>query len=328
MTSEGLSLEDRDSSGSCVYPFGDMPDEVEQATVSMKKLATELASNGFSSDESFYTLCESSLMKNTFWSHPGMRVVRPRTQSSVGNQDIVGSYLHADLLEFHPAQTPGQTLQSFADELFEATTARPPIIRILYHSDESQPIDFNSLRSFVPLVSSDDAGLSAAGREKKYVVLAVVRLNDSNNKHDYVRTYMNYGPEIIGEYEPPSFMAHRWSVRDAPAKYMLIYGLHEQRSNDPTDSARFPEVGTYPISQEDLSLYRIVDLDLKRAILALKASEAESTTTDTKLFGDSHQSNPEYKDPRIKLDGLYRPKRAWYVKENSPGYGSDRPFKE
>ncbi|EWG45980.1 hypothetical protein FVEG_06607 [Fusarium verticillioides 7600] len=302
------------------HPFGDYPEEIERATMSMNNLAKELASKGFSPDESFYTLCESSLMKRTFWAHQGVRVVSPPAQANMDSQDAAGTYLQATLLEFHPAQKPGQTLQSFADEFFEATTARPPIIRTLYHSDPSQPIDFNSLRSFVPPVHGNS---SIDGREKKYLLLAVVRLNDTNHKNDYVRTYSIYGPNMIAEYEPPSFMAHRWSVREGPAKYMLIHGLHEQRTNGQTDFASFPEIVPYHVSQEDASFLRTIDDSLKRAA---RASEAKSKTTDTKLAGVSQQ--PEYKDPRIIVGGLYRPKLAWNVKKNSPGYGSDRLFRE
>ncbi|KAF5663339.1 hypothetical protein FDENT_13167 [Fusarium denticulatum] len=301
------------------HSFGDEPDEIEQATMSMAQLIEDLSSKGFSPDEAFYTLCESSLMKNTFWSHQGMRVVRPPTQGNMGSQDAAGSYLHADLLEFRPAQKPGQTLQGFADEFFEATTARPPIIRVLYHSDANQPIDFNDLRSFAPPVDGNSSTIVT----EKYVVLAVVCLNDTNNKSDYVRTYSIYGPNDIAEYEPPSFMAHRWSVRDAPASYMLIYGLYEQRSNDLTDFASLPEIATHPVSQEHISFLRHVDDCLEPAVLALRASEAESATTNT----NSQQSGPEYKDPRIGSDGLYFSKLAWDIKENSPGYASDRPFR-
>ncbi|KAG5795236.1 hypothetical protein H9Q69_005698 [Fusarium xylarioides] len=288
------------------HPFGDEPEEVEQATMSMKNLVKELASKGFSPDESFYTLCESSLMERTLC------------------QDAGGSYLHAELLEFHRAQKPEQTLQSFADELFETTTARYSIIRILYYSDAKQPID-NCLRSFVPQLSSEDASSSTPVRVKKYALLVRVRLNDANHKNDYVRTYSFHGPNIIAEYEPPSFMAHRWSIRDAPVKYMLIYGLHESWSNDPTNFACHPEVATHPISQDQIPHIRGVFDDFKEIMAALRASETESESTDTNLAGDSQQSVPEYKDRRILLDGLYRPKHAWEVKESSPGYGSDRP---
>ncbi|KAF4414968.1 hypothetical protein FACUT_13802 [Fusarium acutatum] len=288
------------------HPFGDEPEEIERATISMDSLIEELASQGFSPEDSLYSLCESSLMRRTFWAHRGIRVVRPPAQANVGSQDAAGSYLHAGLLEFHPAQRPGQTLQSFADEFFEATTARPPIVRILYHSDQKQPIDFNDLRSSHPPVSTGDASSSTAVREKKYVLLAIVRLNGTKTKNDYVGTYSINGHNIIVEYEPPTFMAHRWSVRDAPFKYMLIYGLHESWSNNRTDFASLPEIATYPVSQGDVSFLGGVHDDLMGLMLALKAPEAESAAT----AGDTQQSS------------------AWNVKENSPGYGSDRRYKE
>jgi len=303
------------------HPFGDEPEEIEQATRSMSKWVEDLRSKGFSPDESFYTLCESSLMKNTFWSHPGIRVVCPPTQMERSNP--AGSYLHADLLEFHPARKPGQTLQAFADDLFETTTARPPIIRILYHSDEKQPIDFNGLRSFRPPVSSG----AAPGIEKKYMVLAIVRLNDNSHKNDYVRTYSILVFNFIAEYEPPSFMAHRWSVKDAPAKYMLIYGLHESQSDDRTDCSLFPEVATFDIAQKDLVLIRRVDDCLNSLMPGQQTPEADSTTSGANLARHSELSVTEYKDPRISSRGLYCAKLAWNVKENSPGYGSDRPWK-
>ncbi|CZR40744.1 uncharacterized protein FPRO_10332 [Fusarium proliferatum ET1] len=299
------------------HPFGDEPEEIKLATRSMNKWVEDLRSKGFSPNESFYTLCESSLMKNTFWSHPGIRVVRPPAQ--VESSNAAGSYLHADLLEFRPAQKPGQTLQAFADDLFETTTARPPIIRLLYHSDEKQPIDFKDLRSFRPPVSSD----AAHGMQKTYMVLAIVRLNDKSHKNDYVRTYSIDGPNLIAEYEPPSFMAHRWSVRDAPVKYMLIYGLHESWSHNLPDLASLPEIATYPVSKAQISFLRGVHDDLK-GMLTLKAAEADSAAA----AGDTQQSETEYKDSRISSDGTYFRKAAWKVKENSPGYGSDRPYRE
>ncbi|KAG9498453.1 hypothetical protein J7337_009258 [Fusarium musae] len=306
------------------HPFGDYPEEIERATMSMNNLAKELASKGFSPDESFYTLCESSLMKRTFWAHQGVRVVSPPAQANMDSQDAAGTYLQATLLEFHPAQKPGQTLQSFADELFEATTARPPIIRILYHSDASQPIEFNGLRSFAPTA---DGNSSAAAREEKYLLLAVVRLNDANHKNDYVRTYSVYGSNIIAEYEPPSFMAHRWSVKDAPSHHMLIYGLKESGPDDETDFTNLPEIATYPIFQGEPARIRRID-DRLKSLFPRRAPEAESTTTDTELPGDSRQSVPEYRDRRIAFNGLYIRKSAYNVKENSPGYGSDRRYKE
>ncbi|KAF5600428.1 hypothetical protein FPANT_2443 [Fusarium pseudoanthophilum] len=305
------------------HPFGDYPEEIERATMSMNNLVKELASKGFSPDESFNTLCESSLMKKTFWAHQGIRVVRP--PANMGSQDMAGSYLHADLLDFHPTQKPGQTLQSFVDGFFNETTARPPIIRILYHSDAIQPIDFNSLRGFAPPV---DGNSTIDGREKKYLLLAVVRLNDANHENDYVRTYSVHGPNIIAEYEPPSFMAHRWSVMDAPVKYMLIYGLHELWSAAVIEMAGCPEISTYPISRAELTYARHIDDRFKVLMQSLEAPESESATTDTELDGGSRQFVPEYKDHRIDSRGFYNPKSALDVKENSPGYGSDRPYKE
>ncbi|KAF5571348.1 hypothetical protein FPHYL_524 [Fusarium phyllophilum] len=306
------------------HPFGDYPEEIERATTSMNNLVEEPISKGFSPDESFYTLCESSLMKRTFWAHQGIRVVRPPSQANMGSQDAAGTYLHADLLEFDPSQMPGQTLQGFADELFEETTARPPIIRILYHSDASQPIDFVGLRSFAPPV---DGNSSTAAREEKYLLLAVVRLNDANIKNDYVRTYSIYGPNIIAEYEPPSFMAHRWSVEDSPNHYMLIYGIQESWPDDQTDFASLPEIATYPIPQSAPTRIREID-DYLKSLVAPQVPETESATTDNELPGDSHQSVPEYRDRRIAFNGLYIRKAAWNVKENSPGYGSDRRYME
>ncbi|KAF5719403.1 hypothetical protein FGLOB1_1184 [Fusarium globosum] len=304
------------------HPFGDEPEEIKLATRSMNEWVEDLRSKGFSPDESFYTLCESSLMKNTFWSHPGIRVVRPPAQ--VESSNSAGSYLHADLLEFNPAQKPGQTLQAFADDLFETTTAGPPIIRILYHSDGKQPIDFKDLRSFRPPISSD----TTHGIQKTYMVLAIVRLNDNSHKNDYVRTYSIDGPNFIAEYEPPSFMAHRWSVKDAPVKYMLIYGLHESQSNDLTDFDSLPEIATYRIAQEDVARIRGVDDYLNSLRPGQQTPGADSTTSGTNLAGGSEHSVPEYKDRRISSLGLYFPKKAWNVKENSPGYGSDRPYRE
>ncbi|CVL13873.1 uncharacterized protein FPRN_09965 [Fusarium proliferatum] len=306
------------------HPFGDEPEEVDQATKAVKKLIEELSSKGFSPDEAFYTLCESSLMRNTLWSHPSIRVVLPPAQANMGSQNSAGSYLHADMLEFHPAQKPGQSLQSFADELFETTTARPPIIRILYHSDEKQPIDLNGLRSFRPPASSEDT----AFRVKKYMLLTIVRLNDTSHKNDYVRAYSILGPNFIAEYEPPSFMAHRWSVKDAPVKYILIYGLHESQSNDLTDFDSLPEIATYRIAQEDVARIRRVDDYLNSLRPGQQTPGADSTTSGTNVAGGSEHSVPEYKDRRISSLGLYFPKSAWNVKENSPGYGSDRPYRE
>ncbi|KAM0339295.1 hypothetical protein ACHAPU_010974 [Fusarium lateritium] len=240
------------------YRFGNDPVEVAEADVERLRVFDELAKTPVRHTASFKKQCCSELMNTTFWSHDICRLIdipldlegEPVECSS---EDIV----RMSLLKLDHAASPDLSIQTVIGDAFGVKKpfgkgkevlfrpSRPWIVRFFYKSavEEEKRLKFYDLRHIqLPIWQHRPAegGFFMTGKVD-YVLIAVVRLSDEENPKDFVRTYALSGANILGEYEPKSFMDNKWSVSDPSAGYMLFYGV-ANRGMDPDGLLPFPEI--------------------------------------------------------------------------------------
>ncbi|KAF4969295.1 hypothetical protein FSARC_3450 [Fusarium sarcochroum] len=237
--------------------FGNEDQDKKETREAQQKLSSKLQAMGYSTSASFEDLCNSPLMKETFWCQDVFRLhdilLCPRTAAAINESP--DEIARTSLLELDHVANPDLALKAVIDKSFglivrngkevNSRPSRPWIIRLVYqpHPEPQKRLDINGLRCLsLPFWEDDKNEPTVTYREtgrSRYCLLAVVRLRDTSVANDYVRTYSCNGANIIAEYEPPEFTSCGWSLKDSPGKYMLFYGLLPDDIEDPR---RFPEV--------------------------------------------------------------------------------------
>ncbi|KAF5543370.1 hypothetical protein FNAPI_9692 [Fusarium napiforme] len=249
------------------HMFGDGQGEVQEAANDRQEVQKALLDLGFSQVPSFEDLCNSSLMNETFWSQDVFRLTdvlyyTATLKEADGSADEIA---RASLLELNQVENPGLSLQEIVDRSFGYITwkeqevlSRPNrawIVRVLYQpgNDDTARLDINGLRTLhLPIweqnMNEMDSCFHEVGKAE-YSILAVVRLKTDGHPEEYVRTYKGHGANILPSREPESYVNHKWSIKDAPGKYMLFYGL--KVLEDAGDPTCFPEVAPPLVSEAD-----------------------------------------------------------------------------
>ncbi|KAF5604559.1 uncharacterized protein FSUBG_6862 [Fusarium subglutinans] len=261
--------------GHAWHVFGQGSVEESNATMARSEVEKTLKDIKLDPNASFYDLCCSSLMNKTFWSKDVFRLSEPPFNTDTGEainmsmDDIATSSIvqcRDGRLVFYLA------LCKWSDIPACFVPSQPWVVRVLFTCTQGQgdKNSFSLRRTLnLPVWEEIEEGPTLAfkkGHPMEYNLLAVVRLRDEElGGNDYVRTYSPYGPNIVPEYEPASFMSTEWSV-ESEGKYMLFYGI-SPHDLGLTNTSNFPEVAGPDIVDEELVK------DFKELMASLRKSE-------------------------------------------------------
>ncbi|KIL95584.1 hypothetical protein FAVG1_00321 [Fusarium avenaceum] len=254
--------------GHAWHMFGHKADEVNRASLDRKGVHAKLLSKGFNGSSTFGELSGSSLMSETFWSKAEFRLTQIPFCINEGCviDQTPDEIADMSLLRFDRRNNPDLSLQEVVDNAFGIfpykgrdvcfTPNQPWIIRVLYQPHPVREVRWPLCeKNTIQLPIWDEVeGKSTVCFEEvdrsEYCLLAVVRMKN-DDKLDNVRTYCCSGANVIGRYEPQSFMSAKWSATEPTAEYMLFFGL---RTNDIglEDPDDFPEVAEGPKVNEEL----------------------------------------------------------------------------
>ncbi|KAM0218062.1 hypothetical protein ACHAPQ_004241 [Fusarium lateritium] len=293
--------------------IGDSPEQASAYQEARNNLINNLGHGLDAGSASFYELCTSSLMNQTFWSHDAFSLFWPLLR--IETMEIVDQTpdekAAANIIQFDRMAYPNMSLQEAVDNNFGGPEGdsgivyrpnRPLLIRILYRTDggpdhSGNYLKFHDLRQFsLPSwVQTDEFEFDLEGPSCIYTITAVVRMRTSDEAEgrDCVRTYAHNGPNIVAAYEDANLMPSGWSVTDiAPDReYMLIYApiSHDQT----TDLSSLPEYS--PASRFDVGVWkttsrlfdpRIAQIRRKRAEEAQNISQQKADERVDKNTGD------------------------------------------
>ncbi|EKJ69122.1 hypothetical protein FPSE_10703 [Fusarium pseudograminearum CS3096] len=237
-------------------------------------------------DSSFESLCNSELMNEAFWSQNEFLLF----EGLLGATDA--KYVEASptqfanqcLLKLDLLTDPTSTMEGVIKESFGripfchqwvwSRPSRPWIIRVMYTPNVimSRRLGINDLRTLrIPIWKQRESAETACWDEigkSEYFLMAVVRLRDDRHTQDYVRTYNEFGANIVAENPSDTFVNNSWSLNDDGGKYMLFYGLDVCPGLD--DRTRFPEVARPLFPDEDVDL---IELSIKDSLKCKTSSD-------------------------------------------------------
>ncbi|KAM5508950.1 hypothetical protein FOXYSP1_11916 [Fusarium oxysporum f. sp. phaseoli] len=220
--------------------FGPERDTRKLSQYSLDDVRKRLCRLDIDISSSFHRLCTSSLMNETYWSRDEMRLLEPKV--CLKSWKLVGEdpkkIAESSVVRLDLVQYPGITLQRAVEDSLGVLhrdgepslcrPGRPCIVRILLNTGTENQLPFDALRSF-QLPVWNETGKREMPFETtetaRYVILAVVRMEDGEHGRDQVRIYASQGPDIVPEYEDVPYMSTDWSVEDKiQTSYMLFYG--------------------------------------------------------------------------------------------------------
>lgn len=179
----------------------------------------------------FLNLIGSELMLKTIWSTDRQLLLAPTDlPQSLEDRPVEAAKL--SLLRFNATrQPPNLTLAEFVEAELGRILAkrdeswvslRPSFIRILYQSEASNPLSFESLCQFRVPARMDSLGVYGC----RYLLMASVRLRTPDSPREYVRTCSKYGGGLNYVRPAKSFVDIDWSLEDEGGySYILFYKL-------------------------------------------------------------------------------------------------------
>ncbi|KAG5821636.1 hypothetical protein H9Q74_000017 [Fusarium xylarioides] len=231
-----------------------------------------LPSLGVDPSASFYKLCTSSLMNQTYWSRDELRLFEPKvcleTWELVGEEP--NEIAESSVVRLNLAQHPATTLQRAVEDSLGIIDrqgkptlhrpGRPCIVRVLLDTSPENQLPFDCLRAFQLPIWKETGNREVPFDTTKsalYVVLAVVRMESGASDRDQVRIYASQGPEIVPEYEDVPYMSTGWSVEDkVQQSYMLFFGTAPAGMEELHSILGVPEVLQPALPADDMPQMR------------------------------------------------------------------------
>lgn len=255
----------------------------------------KLSANG---TPSFAEIDQSDLMQGTLWLEPDFQAfhesfVKPRAGESFQTVGTLNEYpsdlntlrtsrslfvwdtsLHQSLEDMfkkhfyrtvldgaHGTYTLFSKAPKVARVLFDPTKSKLEGLSIFHLYRMSMATRGESHRRRSGGEDEWNVAYTAEDRVSTYSLVAVVRLRNSQDKHDYVRLYDRYGHPVVPAgpaRECISYHSDSWSVSDQDHKYMLYYVLISdqappQRSGPPSSDMERLTPGPPPMTAPPLS---------------------------------------------------------------------------
>ncbi|KAL3593429.1 hypothetical protein FPOAC2_07725 [Fusarium poae] len=219
--------------------FGNQPNEMERTNADRRRITEALSRLGVNSTWSFRSICDSTLMNETFWSQDVFRLTHP-PQSAITGALIELSpdeIARMSIVELDLCKYPDTYLQEVVDNSFGRLVRRgeemmlrpnePWIVRVLYHASGNDglpnihDLKYLTLPIWKKRLGTPNLQFQVDG-ENAYYLMAVVRLR-SDVPTDMVRTYNPTGSNHLPSYKTREIMSDDWSVEDGKQTYMLFF---------------------------------------------------------------------------------------------------------
>lgn len=173
---------------------------------------------------SFASLIDLKPMHRTLWDLPEFNIFHETVRRHDSRNLIDYSTIYVD-------RKP--TLQDSADSLLEdamllphVKAEVPKVLRASFESRHHPSLRFRDLRTFglSYMGYDDDFDEVVFNPERKYLLRAVVRLRNTPDEPDYVRTYRPSGHYIVPTIKEPTFMNDEWII-EPPHTFWLFYTI-------------------------------------------------------------------------------------------------------